>query len=49
MDKKLNKFVIAIALLVMLAIAFYFSQSRPAPQIESLEGLDSELEALIEE
>jgi len=33
----------------MLAIALYFSQNKPLPQIESLEGLDSELEALIDE
>lgn len=44
----MNKLLVVLSLLIMLAIALYFSQSKPKPQVESLQGLDEELNSLLD-
>ncbi len=48
----MNKLVVAIALLVMLAVTayiYYFSVESPSVPVESLEGLPEELNSLLDE
>ena len=48
---KTKKLILLAALLVMLAVVFYFSQnlSEKKPEIESLQGLNEELNGLLSE